>query len=128
MLNIFCNIAIQHLRGYIPLNSKTLFSLWNVLRHNTCIIVSCKNMKKVKNSTWLPWKPQKMPKKQTKLCLCQSKYLKKGKWHKIEFFISFWNGMKLWFKGSRFFIRCVEIHNVSFELRGRIFQKFSILH
>ena len=77
-------------------------------------------MKKIKNGTWLPWQPQKMPKKQTKLCLCQSKYLKKGKWHKTEFFISFLNGMKLWFKGSRFFIRCVEIHNVSFELNRRI--------
>ena len=67
----------------------------NVLRHNTYIIVSCKNMKKIKNGTWLPWKPGKTPKKQAKLCLCRSKYLRKGKWYKIEFFISFLNDMEL---------------------------------
>ena len=34
------------LRGYIPLNFKTLFSSWNVLRYNICIILSSKNIKK----------------------------------------------------------------------------------
>ena len=116
------------LRGYIPLHFETLFSSWNVLRYNTYIIVSCKNMKKIKNGIWLPWQSGKTPKKLARLCLCRPKYLKKGKWHKIEFLISFLNDMELWFKWSRFFTRYVEIHNGSFELSGRIFQKFSLFH
>ena len=52
-------------------------------------------MKKNKNGTWLPWQLAKTPKKWAKLCLCRPKYLKKGKWHKTEFFISFLNDMEL---------------------------------
>ena len=54
-----------------------------------------KHEKKNNNGTWLPWQPGKTPKKRAKLCLCRPKYFKKGKWHKIEFFISFLNDMEL---------------------------------
>ena len=52
-------------------------------------------MKKIKNGTWLPLQPGKTLKKQAKLCLYWPKYLKKGKWYKIEFFISFLDDMEL---------------------------------
>ena len=85
-------------------------------------------MNKIKNGTWVPCQPGKTPKKRAKLCLCRPKYIKKGKWHKTKFSISFLNDMELWFEWSRFFIRYVEIHNGSFEMSGRIFRKFSMFH
>ena len=57
-----------------------------MLRHNTYIIVSYKNMKKTKNGTWLSWQSGKTPKKREKLRLCWPKYLKEGRWPKIKFF------------------------------------------
>ena len=84
----------------IPLNLKTLLSSWNVLRHNTYIIVSCKNMRKK-----LKWYLVTMVTGETPKNL--PKFLKKGKWHKIEIFISFLNDMDLWLKWSRLFIRNV---------------------
>ena len=108
------------LRGYIPLNFKTLFSSWNVLRHNTYIIVSYKNMKKIKNGTWLSCQSGKTPKKREKLRLCWPwpKYLKEG-----NFFWMSWSC-----EWSRLSVRYVKIHNGSFELSGRIFWKFSMFH
>ena len=52
-------------------------------------------MKKIINGTWLPWQLGKTPEERAKLCLSRPKYLKKGKWHKIDFFISFLNDMEL---------------------------------